>query len=286
MSRVASVFHHCGLAALSDLQNPESQAVLRELEDESRVFMARDAEIRKPHSRWMRDPLHTWSRVWEYPYAYYHLRNWRASFTGQALPHVVDYGSGVTFFPFAVAKLGFRVTCVDIDRICQVDMERAIECIPAAPGKVEFKLCGNDSIPLPDASADAVYCISVIEHMQDFASAATKEMARVLKPGGMLILTFDLDLRGDQAIGVEPYRRLREAIDQRFDLIYPERTIHPNDALRSDRSICPCRKVNIWLHPRWFCYHVLLKILSARRPSHRLPHWLTAMGLAAKKSSP
>ena len=44
------------------------------------------------------------------------------------------------------------------------------------------------SIPVPPASFDVVLCSEVFEHIPD-PVAAVREFARVLKPGGMLILT-------------------------------------------------------------------------------------------------
>jgi SAM-dependent methyltransferase len=44
------------------------------------------------------------------------------------------------------------------------------------------------SIPEPDASFDAVMCIEVLEHLTD-PLCALRELARLLKPGGTLIVT-------------------------------------------------------------------------------------------------
>lgn len=44
------------------------------------------------------------------------------------------------------------------------------------------------AIPRPDASFDAVLCTEVLEHVPD-AVAALKELTRLIKPGGKLILT-------------------------------------------------------------------------------------------------
>jgi ubiquinone/menaquinone biosynthesis C-methylase UbiE len=44
------------------------------------------------------------------------------------------------------------------------------------------------SIPLPDASVDAIMCTEVFEHIPD-PIAAVKEFKRLLRPGGYLLLT-------------------------------------------------------------------------------------------------
>lgn len=49
-------------------------------------------------------------------------------------------------------------------------------------------VCDITSIPEPDASYDAVLCIEVLEHLPE-PLAALRELSRILKPGGTLILT-------------------------------------------------------------------------------------------------
>jgi SAM-dependent methyltransferase len=49
-------------------------------------------------------------------------------------------------------------------------------------------LDANDPLPFDSESFDVVWCSEVIEHLRDPAAAIT-EMRRVLKPGGMLVIT-------------------------------------------------------------------------------------------------
>lgn len=67
---------------------------------------------------------------------------------------------------------------------------------------------------LPDASVGAVGCLSVIEHGVD-RMAYVREMARILKPGGVVVTSADfwsapIDARGQEAFGV-PFQVLTPA---------------------------------------------------------------------------
>jgi SAM-dependent methyltransferase len=52
----------------------------------------------------------------------------------------------------------------------------------------EFRCMPAEKHAFPDASFDAVVCLELIEHVQDYA-AVMKEMHRLLKPDGILILS-------------------------------------------------------------------------------------------------
>lgn len=61
-------------------------------------------------------------------------------------------------------------------------------------------VCDITEIPLPDGSLDAILCTEVLEHVTDPISTV-QEFARLLKPGGQLILTAPLL----SSLHMEPY---------------------------------------------------------------------------------
>jgi SAM-dependent methyltransferase len=279
VSSHACVFDRSGIAALSDLQAEEWKVAYSFLEKEQNEFLAKESRFRSPEYKWPRDPLHRWSRVWEYPYAYHHLKQWHANGKAEMMLHVVDLGSGVTFFPFSVARLGYDVTCVDTDPVVGVDLPRAASIIDHNPGHVDCRICDKPQLPFGDADADAVYCISVLEHVPHFEQTIG-EISRILKPGGLFVLTIDLDMRGDGAIGTEDYARLTQCLKRSFNCYYAVATVHPRNVLTSCSGPFPARKRSL----ANFLLKEGVRRLMGRHPSHRIPFELTVEGLVLIRS--
>jgi SAM-dependent methyltransferase len=273
----AHPFDRSGLAALSDIETREWRGLFSHVEKEQSEFLAKEGEFRSREYKWPPDPLHTWSRVWEYPYTYHHLQQARNQGPANRLPRVVDLGSGVTFFPFTVARLGYRVTCADIDPVCATDIPRAARALPHAPGAVDFRLIEGDTLPFKDNEIEAVYCISVLEHIPTFESTVA-EIFRILKPAGLFVLTFDLDLRGDSQIGPVQYRKLKRVLAQHFDLLCPDAIVHPADLLTSTDGPCPVRGPS-GLARAWFLAKQEVKPLFGKPPALAVPFHLCVEGL-------
>ncbi|MCL6507779.1 MAG: class I SAM-dependent methyltransferase [Bryobacteraceae bacterium] len=232
-------FNRAGLASLDDLSTPSWRSLFSHLESIQSEFLA--AQPHCPDYPWPKDPLHNCTRVWEYPFVYHHLEYLQSHSGGpprHLLPQVVDLGSGATFFPFAVARLGFRVIAVDADPRATRSMDRAIRTVSAGRGAVTSLLSDARCIGLATSSLDCVYCISVLEHVRNF-EAVVAEVGRVLRPGGLFVLTFDVDLRGNSELGPASYERLMDALQVSFYLVFPEKVIHPLRVLTSDNSIYP-----------------------------------------------
>jgi 2-polyprenyl-3-methyl-5-hydroxy-6-metoxy-1,4-benzoquinol methylase len=282
------VFNRSGLAALSDLNLSEYVKIFSELEREQRIYLDNEPKFRSNEYIWPCDPLHTWSRIWEYPYVYHNIKAWRQDLAKDCMPSVVDVGSGVTFFPFSVAKLGCEVICTDIDPVCMEDLSRACNHIVHSPGTVDFRLVENSLLPFDNEECDAVYCISVLEHITDFEKTIA-EMARILKPNGLCLITCDINLNPMEKIQFdkERYMYFTTIIDKFFVLVLPEYTIHPLNILTSYNSPYPLKGL-----PSGFggiawrlIKQKVLKPIMGQKPGSLRTLNLAILGLAMKKKT-
>ena len=279
VARRPSIFNRNGLATLSDINTEEWKDIFLHLKIDQDYFLLKESFFRSPEYKWPRNPLYNWSRIWEYPYVFHHLET-KINNTNN-FPRVIDVGSGVTFFPFSVAKLGYHVTCTDVDPICETDILKAVRFADVSPGKIDFVRTDGKSLMFDDETADIIYSISVIEHIPDFIQTLS-EIERVLKPGGLFLLTIDLDLQGDSEIGVEKYKLMTEFISLHFSSLYPDSTIHPADMLTTDNSLYPFNKLE---GPRflWYLLKREVKRLFEKKPKLRKPALWTVCGFALVK---
>ena len=70
-------------------------------------------------------------------------------------------------------------------KICGVDI--SAELLKAVPAEIPTQRGSMLDLPWPDASFDVLYCVEALEHAQ-CETAALREMNRLLKPGGHLIV--------------------------------------------------------------------------------------------------
>lgn len=126
-----------------------------------------------------------WSKLWEYPWLWHNGLSslpWRGR-------RILDLGSEQSPFPWWLATQGAKVTLVETGR----NWVDPWEAVRAALGGVEvdWQILDGCRLPFADGTFDVVTSFSVIEHQDDKALAAA-EVARVLKPGGVFGISFDV----------------------------------------------------------------------------------------------
>ena len=92
-------------------------------------------------------------------------------------PRVLDLGAGTGKLTASLVAAGYDVVAVEPDPAMLAELRRSLPSVPALSGSAE-------SIPLPDASVDAVVAGHAL-HWFDMAVAGP-EIARVLRPDGIL----------------------------------------------------------------------------------------------------
>lgn len=98
---------------------------------------------------------------------------------------VLEVGCGAGDFAFALELRGGLVTAVDFSATA---IEAARRKASERNSKVIFDQEDACNLPFPDEGFDIVFSCECLEHLPDPAGAV-QEMARVLNPGGTLILT-------------------------------------------------------------------------------------------------
>lgn len=124
---------------------------------------------------------------------------------------LLDVGCGFGGSSRVLAKdYGFAVTGVTIS---PKQVERAGELTPEGVD-AQFKVDDAMALSYPDASFDVVWSVEAGPHMPDKAVFA-KELMRVLKPGGILVLA-DWNQRDDRQTPLNIWERpvMRQLLDQ------------------------------------------------------------------------
>ncbi len=169
----------------------------------SAAFLADNEEPLRPYcKRWISNPLLQWSRQWEYPFVYDRV----VEVLSDVEVRVLDAGCGATFFPFFLSMMHptMQVECCDYDASLLPIYEQITGNTKA---NVHFSVSDLRQLPFDDDSFDIVYCVSVLEHTNAYGTIV-EEFRRVLRPGGRIIVTFDISLDGTHDIPVDQAEEL------------------------------------------------------------------------------
>jgi ubiquinone/menaquinone biosynthesis C-methylase UbiE len=96
---------------------------------------------------------------------------------------ILDIGTGTGFLALLLAGMGYGITAVDWSMTM---MQKAKEKAASAQIPIQFEVQDAENLTFPDASFDAVVSRHVLWTLAD-PVRASREWARVIKPGGMVI---------------------------------------------------------------------------------------------------
>lgn len=203
-----------GIPRIHDYERLIRSELFLEMEAFSSSFLNTHRQCLEDYSKkWVSDPLHQWSRQWEYPFTYCKLAS-HVSYHDSKELNILDAGSGITFFPYFL-KSQFThaaIYCCDRDGNLE-DVFTSMYRSNTHP--ITFSVSSLDHTQYKDAFFDCVYCISVIEHTNDYESII-RELHRIIKPGGLLIATFDISIDGSSEISPIAASQLLLEIEKRF----------------------------------------------------------------------
>ncbi len=98
-----------------------------------------------------------------------------------------DIGAGTGFVTEGLVQRGLRVIAVDHSEAMILEMKKKFGDIDA----IDYRKGEAENLPIEDESVDYVFANMFLHHVES-PPTAIKEMVRILKPGGMLVIT-DLD---------------------------------------------------------------------------------------------
>lgn len=109
------------------------------------------------------------------------LRNYNTAIVDEIIKaapagaRILDFGAGTGTLPRGMRARGYAVDCVELDGGLRSELESEGFACYASIGDV------------PEAAYDYIYSSNVLEHIEDDV-AALRDLLRVLKPGGRLLL--------------------------------------------------------------------------------------------------
>lgn len=126
------------------------------------------------------------------------------AFAGRASPAVLDVGAGTGNLSLKFLAAGCAVTAADVSA---QSLERLARKAPAG-APLQTRVLTGEKLPFDDGSFDIACCYSVLHHIPDYL-LTVREMARVLRPGGLLYIDHESSARswGSDPVLAE-YRQL------------------------------------------------------------------------------
>ena len=208
---------HNGYASLRDLNDPlcrEDKAGIEGLEKYTGFEVTR-----------------FWNRRWEYPFFMHVYRACRPS-------NVLDAGAGKSLMPLWLSQQGCHVTALDIDDGSFYPPGALTNWyksnnVAVAGGSVDFVQGDIQKTLLPNGVFDAVFSMSVLEHLPD-PVAGLKECLRVARAGGVVAFTTDISLDGSRELKEEKLLEIERYMASVAERLLPARTVAIKEMVRTE----------------------------------------------------
>lgn len=137
-------------------------------------------------------PINAYSRFPEYYWFERAIRSHQGSAPASKRLKILDVGSPKMLGLYLASNTEAEIMLTDISAINVDEYQTMWKALQAkARGNASFSLQDARSLKFPDAEFDVVFSMSVIEHIEgeEGDSEAIQELLRVLKPGGLLVLS-------------------------------------------------------------------------------------------------
>ena len=183
-------------ATVEDVMSGNFMSIVRDLDRITVSYQLPDhSEVNKKRYPWamslLSSPSYYAARMWEYPFAL-------LSAELQPGMKCADIGCGMTAFTKYLKDVAeCEVVGVDPDLFESGIRYKGHGISKEFIRKTGLQIIqgGMENIALSSNSFDCVFCLSVIEHLPtDVAHRGIREMARILKPGGRVIITVDVNM--------------------------------------------------------------------------------------------
>lgn len=155
--------------------------------------------------------------------------------------HLLEIGCGAGFATAALAKRGYRVDALDsVPAMTNLTSKRLAETGTAE--RVRIVLGDVRHLPMPSNSFDLVFALGVLPWLDD-PVAAVREMARVTRPGGYVLVTADNSVHLDEILDpvrvpiLRPLRHYLLSVLRRANLLPPANELNRRHSRREFDSI-------------------------------------------------
>lgn len=183
---------------------------------------------------------------------------------------LLEIGCGAGFASTTLALRGYRVDALD-SVPAMIDLTRKRLADAGVPDRIRILEADVRNVPMPDSTFDLTFALGVLPWLDD-PHAAVREMARVTRPGGYVLVTVDNSVHLEEILDplkipiLKPVRRYVASALRSAKLLSPPAQspkIHRHsprelDSIVSAAGLHKLRSVMLGFGPFTFCRQPVL----------------------------